>query len=645
MASEPRDDRDDPSTSPDAVRALDALGQELREGPTPDLATRIQLADLLLAAGREDEAVQAFLRLADELAKAGQLARAFGLLKRVEALRPDDNAVAERLTHLVLEQQRLFSAASDRLEAVPLAVAAESVEAQPARPASPGGRPLAPLTDVLSEVEALLDAQELMVAAVDDADGSRSDRPAGPPAATSSSSAAHELSLLDLVQETLRRPLTPDPRPPVTLGHRLLAAPLFADLTREELADVIRRLRLRSYRSGDILMTEGERGQNLAILTSGQVKVYVRSPTGRDVQVARFAEGDFFGEVSAISGSRRTATIVASSPCETLELAKEDLDGIARAHPRVRDRLDEAFVQRAGSQAAAVVREIDITAQGHVHDQADLALTTRFGRSSWDPRMRLRLASALIHAGHEDEALPILAEAAAALLRAGRTSGATLLLKKIEGVHFRDVTEVHLAPLRRALEESPASQGSGPRASAARPTDPVFQRWLIHVAREAVARRGGGAPAASPAADHEPTLAYYGPGLRASPLFESLADDELLALVRELRLVSVEPGGVVLTQGEQGESLFVLVIGAVKIWVRDANDHNVRVCQLEEGAFFGEIATLSGHPRSASVTAAEHCVLLEVNRESLASIRAQHPHVGAVLEAQFLSRLGPQSTA
>jgi CRP-like cAMP-binding protein len=624
---------DHAASSPlDPLRALDALHDELREGPQPDLTMRLKLADLLLAGGREDEAIGAFRGLADELAAAGLMTRAFGVLKRVESLRPDDPSVAERLESLAVEQQRLFNEASEPELFV------EGEAAPPPRVgATPTPRGL--LTEVLSEIDTLLEEAEPAPARpLADSVDAVADRTLPPHRAQV---AARGEQVLDLVQETLRRPPPPRPQQPRdTLGRRLLAAPLFSKLGREELSDVVRRLRFNAYQPGDILVTEGEQGQNLSILASGRLKVFVRSPTGRDVQVATLDEGDFFGEVSAISGSRRTATLITVGPCETLELRKEDLDDIAQAHPHIRNSLDDAFVERVGSSVAAVVRAIDITAQGHVHEQADLALATRFGRSFWDPRMRLRLASTLIRAGHEDEALPILAEAASVLLRAGRTAAAAVLLKKIEGFHYRDVVEIHLAPLRRALAERGDDLDPRP-ASASRPPDTAFQRWLIHVARDSIGRSGSASTSPGCITPERRALEHFGPGLRASPLFESLADDELLVLVNSLRLLGVEAGGVVLTEGEQGESLMVLVSGAVKIWVRDAKGHNVRICQLEEGSFFGEIATLSGRPRTATVTAAERCILLEVNRDSLAAIRKQHPHVGQVLEEQFLKRVGP----
>jgi CRP-like cAMP-binding protein len=654
MAGEGNDVRGAPLPI-DETRALGALGEQLRHGPPPDVTTRIHLADLLLAAGREEEAVEAFLGLADELARAGLVARAFGVLKKAEALRPESAAIEERLGALAREQQRLVaetSAPRDTTVAAagsPASTRGETTATRrpkvvppplPGRPKPPPlpGR-LAPLAQTLSEIGDLLDAAEPMPRTDQSTGGAT--RAKEPTPAFSVHDDDLDREVLDLVAETLRRPAVAEPSD--TMGRRLLAAPLFAELALEELAAVIRRLRLRTYSSGDILVTEGETGQSLSILSDGWVKVFVRSPTGRDVQVAQIEEGDFFGEVSAISGSRRTATIIAAAPCEVLELGKEDLDDLARAHPRVRDRLDAAFVQRAGSPVSAVVRAIDITAQGHVGDQARLALKSRFGRSHWDARMRLRLAAALIGAGHEDEALPILAEAATGLLRAGRSDAAAVLLKKVESFHFRDVVEIHLAPLRRALEAEPLA-GTAPQAGAGiRDVDPVFQHWLIRMARERLGRAEGRKPETAPERPPEgtspDTLAHFGPGLRASPLFESLSDGDLLALVQGLRLFTVEAGDVVLTEGEQGESLLVIVSGSVKIWSRDGDGHNACVCQLDEGSFFGEVATLSGRPRSASVTSAERSVLLEVNRENLAAVREQHPHVGEVLQAQFIRRV------
>jgi CRP-like cAMP-binding protein len=611
-----------PPRRDEGADALSALRDRLRDRPALDLETRLRLADLLLAAGREPEALRAFLALADELCDSGLATRALAVLRRVEALQPGCDDVEARLVRLAQEHAREAHA--------PVAEATSSVAAAPDTGSAPtlidAARSEAPPAAAASVIESLVE---------------ESPRAARGRRASIARDEALSRELLDLVESTLARPAAEPPSSAEGRTAHLLRSPIFADLTVPELMAVMRRLRLCDYEPGDILMTEGEEGQSLYVLSRGRVKIFVRSPTGRDVQVSELGGNDFFGEVSAISGRSRSATITAAVSSEVLELRKEELDAIASAHPRVRDALDAAFVARASNAAANVVRAIDLTAQGRVHEQADIALEAHFGRSRWDPRTRLRLAQALIRAGHGDEALPIVAELALRLVRSGRPAQAEALLKRIEKHVDRDVAEIHLAPLRRQRPIAARGREQGERAGS---TEAVFQRWLIQTARERLGDRGREATR-GPAVDETLVVENYGPGLRANPLFESLSEESLAALVRGLRLFTAEAGDVILTEGEQGESLFVLVHGSVKVWVRDPSGRNVRVCCLDEGSFFGEVATISGRPRCASVTAADRCVLLEINRDDLAAIRKSHPHIGEVIEAQFVTRAAPKPPA
>jgi cAMP-dependent protein kinase regulator len=134
-------------------------------------------------------------------------------------------------------------------------------------------------------------------------------------------------------------------------GAPAARSPLFSDFSREELLDIIRGLELRSYEAGAILVTEGEPGDSLFVLTHGTVRAFVVNQTGRNVEVRRMEEGEFFGEISLLSGKPRTATITAASPCELLELDRRALDDIARRHPRVRTIVAEFYAQRADSES------------------------------------------------------------------------------------------------------------------------------------------------------------------------------------------------------------------------------------------------------------------------------------------------------
>jgi hypothetical protein len=117
-----------------------------------------------------------------------------------------------------------------------------------------------------------------------------------------------------------------------------------------------------------------------------------------------------------------------------------------------------------------------------------------------------------------------------------------------------------------------------------------------------------------------------------TPLFRSLTQAELAALIRGLRLLTFEPGEIIVAEGEPGASLFLLTSGRVRAYVRNAASHMVQVRELQEGDFFGEISVLRGQARSATVTAAARCELLELDRATLERITAKHPNVRNVLE-------------
>jgi CRP-like cAMP-binding protein len=645
--------------------AVDALRARLFDGRAPSVQGRLQLADLMVSAGRDKEAVPILLGLADELASERSLAKAVAVLKRVDRIEPGREDVQQRLVELVRTQSELVpehvpqrprvvaavSAERASVSGSAVAVAAAGASAPvaaasaPDRPTPAAGAGLSEehLRGVLREFLGLdvgdvtlpvgrLKAADVLAAGME---GKRSARPevqVVPDARVQS-------EILDLVADVLHQPLQEeahanDPQSESARVSRLLAVPLFAGLSAAELLAVVQGLTLRTFEPGDILVTEGEQGRSLFVLTSGRARVFVRSRDGHAVEVGRLEEGDFFGEIAALSGTRRGATVTAARTCEVLELEKGTLDAIALAHPRVRARIEETYIERAGSEEVAGVREAELGAR-RAPARAVEVLEARFGEGHWDPRMRLELADALLRSGKHDEAVPVLVGLADELARHGRVAKAIALVKKVERIQNRHVEELLLAPLP-GPRSSAADEGATSEREETLATTHPFERWLLRLAREGLSARTGERPADGAGA---PPSAYR-PGLRASPLFEGCSEDELVSLVSGLRLVSRQAGDIIVSEGEPGEGLFVLAAGAVKVMVRDRTGGSVSVCRLEEGAFFGEIATLSGAPRSATVVAAGACETLELDRQALDEVAVRHPRVRELLERAYLERTG-----
>jgi len=141
--------------------------------------------------------------------------------------------------------------------------------------------------------------------------------------------------------------------------ERLLAvSPLFSELSEEERAQLAQRFRLRSFRTGEAIVQEGERGDAFYLIRSGYVRVFasdVRDPN-KKVDLGEMREGDFFGEVALLTDRPRTATVVAVGEVEVMELARKDFEDLVRKHPSVREIVQRALKKRVRETISAIAR-------------------------------------------------------------------------------------------------------------------------------------------------------------------------------------------------------------------------------------------------------------------------------------------------
>lgn len=135
-------------------------------------------------------------------------------------------------------------------------------------------------------------------------------------------------------------------------------SPLFENMTDEERDAVVSQMVLETFDEDEIVIREGDLGSSLYVIVSGDVKVFGKNPKGEAVYLANLRDGDFFGEVSVLTGRPRTATISAAARSELLRLDKEKLDTIIEKHPRVREILEAFYEKRAKHTVDAMVESI-----------------------------------------------------------------------------------------------------------------------------------------------------------------------------------------------------------------------------------------------------------------------------------------------
>jgi hypothetical protein len=134
-------------------------------------------------------------------------------------------------------------------------------------------------------------------------------------------------------------------------------SPLFEMLGDEEREAIVREMEVETHDEGSVIISEGDPGTSMYVIVSGEVKVYTRSKGGT-LYLARLGEGDFFGEVSVLTGKPRTATITASQRTELLRLDKNKLDAVLTQYPGIRSVLDDFYKKRAAHTVEAMIESL-----------------------------------------------------------------------------------------------------------------------------------------------------------------------------------------------------------------------------------------------------------------------------------------------
>ena len=123
------------------------------------------------------------------------------------------------------------------------------------------------------------------------------------------------------------------------------------------------------------------------------------------------------------------------------------------------------------------------------------------------------------------------------------------------------------------------------------------------------------------------------------PLFDDLPQAAFVELVNRLTYRRYSPSAQILREGEPGRSFFVIVEGRVRVFKSQPGGGEFTLAHLHAGAFFGEMALLSGAPRTANVVAEEDTEVLEVTDQVLRDVVGKFPQVGAALKGFYRQRL------
>jgi hypothetical protein len=115
---------------------------------------------------------------------------------------------------------------------------------------------------------------------------------------------------------------------------------LFASFTQEEFGAIVDKLEPLEFMDGERIIAEGDEGNGMFLITRGSGKV-VKDHKGQEAELCELGEGEFFGELSLLTGGSRSASVFAKGETEVLRLRSTDLFEVIKQYPRLETVLEQ----------------------------------------------------------------------------------------------------------------------------------------------------------------------------------------------------------------------------------------------------------------------------------------------------------------
>ena len=121
---------------------------------------------------------------------------------------------------------------------------------------------------------------------------------------------------------------------------------LFRTMNGEELRKLAQRLTVAPFAAGEPMTRQGAQAHWLYVITRGSGEVMISSEGGLRKTVAQLKAGDFFGEMGMMTGSVRSATVLALEPTECFRLDKNAFQDILLARPEIAEAISHVLARR-----------------------------------------------------------------------------------------------------------------------------------------------------------------------------------------------------------------------------------------------------------------------------------------------------------
>lgn len=115
--------------------------------------------------------------------------------------------------------------------------------------------------------------------------------------------------------------------------------------------------------------------------------------------------------------------------------------------------------------------------------------------------------------------------------------------------------------------------------------------------------------------------------LKEVPIFSDLNEDALELVLKKSRSIKFRKGTILMSEGETGESLYLINSGKVKIYLSDENGNEITLFVEGPGSYIGEISLLDNAPRTASAVTLENTEVISLSKKDFMALITENPDI------------------
>ncbi|MBI2463367.1 cyclic nucleotide-binding domain-containing protein [Candidatus Peregrinibacteria bacterium] len=129
------------------------------------------------------------------------------------------------------------------------------------------------------------------------------------------------------------------------------------------------------------------------------------------------------------------------------------------------------------------------------------------------------------------------------------------------------------------------------------------------------------------------------PILKKIPLFETFNEMDYEKIVKNITLQYYPPRHVIFAEKDQGDALYIIKSGKVRIFHPVGQDEGEKVADLKENDFFGEMSLFSEEKRNASAITETECELFKLLKKDFCELLLKDENMASRLSSEFIRRL------